>query len=105
MMAEVGGIVNVSGSRIATPLAPPSPGSTPMMVPSRMPRTAMKMLNGVIATWKPRSRFSSPMRSVSEPGLDGALRHRHEEPPLEDDERHEGHEHRHDHHRTPVVMP
>src|SRR5439155_1109986 len=26
MIAEVGGIVNVSGSRIATPLAPPSPG-------------------------------------------------------------------------------
>ena len=31
MIAEVGGIVNVSGSRIATPLAPPRPGSTPMM--------------------------------------------------------------------------
>ena len=37
MMAEVGGIVKVSGSRIATPLAPPRPGSTPMMTPSRMP--------------------------------------------------------------------
>ena len=37
MMAEVGGMVNVSGSRMATPLAPPSPGSTPMMVPSAMP--------------------------------------------------------------------
>jgi hypothetical protein len=49
MMADVGGIVNVSGSRIATPLAPPSPGSTPMMVPSVMPTTATKRLNGVIA--------------------------------------------------------
>ena len=37
MMAEVGGMLNVSGSRIATPLAPPSPGKTPMMTPSRMP--------------------------------------------------------------------
>ena len=41
MIAEVGGIVNVSGSRIATPFAPPSPGSTPMMVPSTMPITAI----------------------------------------------------------------
>ena len=31
MIAEVGDIEKVSGSRIATPLAPPSPGSTPMM--------------------------------------------------------------------------
>ena len=30
MIAVVGGIVNVSGSRMATPLAPPRPGSTPM---------------------------------------------------------------------------
>ena len=49
MIAEVGGIVNVSGSRIATPLAPPSPGRTPMMVPSVMPTTAMNRLNGVMA--------------------------------------------------------
>ena len=60
MIAEVGGIVNVSGKRIATPLAPPRPGKTPMMVPSRIPTTAMKRLNGVTATWKPRKRFSSP---------------------------------------------
>ena len=33
MIAEVGGIVNVSGSRIAMPFAPPRPGSTPMMTP------------------------------------------------------------------------
>ena len=39
MIAEVGGIVNVSGSRIATPFAPPRPGSTPMMTPSMMPTT------------------------------------------------------------------
>ena len=37
MIAEVGDIEKVSGSRIATPLAPPRPGSTPMMTPSTMP--------------------------------------------------------------------
>src|SRR2546430_16940033 len=45
MIADVGGIVNVSGSRKAIPLAPPSPCSTPKMVPSGMPTTAMKRLN------------------------------------------------------------
>ena len=44
MIAEVGGIVNVKGSRIATPFAPPSPGSTPMMVPRTMPTTATPRL-------------------------------------------------------------
>ena len=37
MIAEVGDMLNVSGSRIATPLAPPRPGSTPMITPSTMP--------------------------------------------------------------------
>jgi len=64
MMADVGGMVNVSGSRIATPLAPPRPGSTPMMVPRVMPTTAMKRLKGVIAIWKPSRMFSKPMGSV-----------------------------------------
>ena len=49
MIAEVGGIVKVTGSRMATPLAPPNPGSTPMIVPRRMPTTAINRLNGVIA--------------------------------------------------------
>ncbi len=44
MMAEVGGIEKVSGRRMATPLAPPSPGSTPMIVPSAMPTTARNRL-------------------------------------------------------------
>jgi hypothetical protein len=61
MIAEVGGMVKVSGKRMATPLAPPSPGSTPMMVPSMMPSTATNRLNGVTATEKPRTRFSKPM--------------------------------------------
>ena len=39
MIADVGFIENVSGSRIATPFAPPSPGSTPINTPSVMPTT------------------------------------------------------------------
>jgi hypothetical protein len=39
MMAEVGGMLKVRGSRIATPLAPPRPGNTPMTTPSTMPIT------------------------------------------------------------------
>ena len=53
MIAEVGGIVNVSGSRIATPFAPPSPGSTPMITPSTTPTNISIRLNGVSATLKP----------------------------------------------------
>ena len=37
MIAEVGFMLKVSGSRMATPLAPPRPGSTPMSTPSVMP--------------------------------------------------------------------
>ena len=44
MIAEVGGIEKVSGSRIATPLAPPRPGSTPMITPSVMPIIIRRML-------------------------------------------------------------
>ena len=36
-IAEVGDIVKVSGSRMATPLAPPRPGSTPISTPRMMP--------------------------------------------------------------------
>jgi hypothetical protein len=61
MIAEVGFMENVSGSRIATPLAPPRPGSTPMTVPSVMPSTASPRLAGCSATEKPRSRFSQPI--------------------------------------------
>src|SRR3982750_2865786 len=90
MIAEVGGMRNVSGSRMATPFAPPSPGRTPMIVPSVMPTTAIIRLNGVIATWKPPMMFSKPI-SVAAPGFHGSLRKRDQEPALE---HHEG-RHRH----------
>ncbi len=37
MIAETGDMEKVSGNRIATPFAPPRPGSTPMSTPSAMP--------------------------------------------------------------------
>src|SRR3981081_968620 len=43
---EVGDIENVNGSRIATPLAPPRPGSTPIMTPSMIPTSITRRLNG-----------------------------------------------------------
>ena len=60
MMAEVGVIVKVSGSKIATPLAPPRPGSTPMSTPSTMPTTMSSMFMGVSTTANPwNSEFNS----------------------------------------------
>jgi len=38
MIAEVGSIEKVSGSRMATPLAPPRPGRTPIRTPRMTPR-------------------------------------------------------------------
>jgi hypothetical protein len=51
--AEVGGMVNVNGSRIAMPLAPPRPGNTPINTPSTTPITISIRLNGVSATENP----------------------------------------------------
>ena len=53
MMAEVGGMVKVSGNKIAMPFAPPKPGNTPMMTPSVTPTNINIKLMGVIATEKP----------------------------------------------------
>ena len=61
-MAEVGDIVKVSGSRIATPLAPPRPGSTPISTPRMMPTNIRPMFIGVRMTPKPcMSALSSAM--------------------------------------------
>jgi hypothetical protein len=50
MMALVGSMLKVSGSRMATPLGPPSPGSTPTTMPSSTPRSMNMMLWNVSAT-------------------------------------------------------
>src|SRR5215813_9072339 len=105
MIAEVGDIEKVSGSRIATPLAPPSPGSTPTMTPSRMPMHISRILYGCRTTAKPWNRLTiSSIRrfpdrvpprpaalvlvlrslcSKPEPVLDRSLGQRYEEPLLE----------------------
>src|SRR4051812_134506 len=110
MIADVGGIENVSGSRMATPFAPPRPGSTPISTPSRMPTSMNSRFFQVSATAKPCIRFAtssteSPSKcggpghrravrrggSVAEQVLERPLGQRDQEPHLEqqeDDDRH-----------------
>jgi len=52
-MAEVGSIVKVSGSRIATPFGPPNPGSTPTKMPSTSPTIITARVFHVSKTAKP----------------------------------------------------
>ena len=52
-IAEVGSIVKVSGSRIATPLGPPSPGKTPTKMPSTSPTIISTSVFHVSRTAKP----------------------------------------------------
>src|SRR5438128_7444443 len=66
-MAEVGSMVKVSGSRIATPLGPPSPGSTPTKIPSTSPTIISASVFQVSSTAKPCIR--RPKASISRPGL------------------------------------
>src|SRR3954468_24501014 len=60
MIADVGCIENVSGSRMATPFGPPKPGSTPTMTPISMPTSIRPTLYQVSTTPKP---FSSSLNS------------------------------------------
>src|ERR1035438_10215749 len=96
-IAEVGSIVKVSGSRIATPFGPPSPGSTPTKMPSTRPtiinasvfhviRTAKPCSNRPKASIRDLSRFAHAL--VAEGRLERALRHDDVEGDIE------GHEHR-----------
>src|SRR6185312_7850459 len=95
MMADVWppgccAIVNVSGRRIATPFAPPSPGSTPMMTPRMIPANISIRLNQESATSKPpiRCPISSiaALSGVPEGRLERALGQRNLEPDLEHQE-------------------
>ncbi len=61
-MAAVGSIVNVSGSRIATPFGPPRPGSTPTKMPSVRPTIINPRIFQVRSTLKPIS--SRPKASI-----------------------------------------
>ena len=66
MIAEVGFMLKVSGSRMATPLAPPRPGSTPMSTPSTMPTIISRKFMGVSTTAKPwNNALSSSISQIS----------------------------------------
>src|SRR5712671_5922814 len=99
MIAAVGDMEKVSGRRIATPLAPPNPGSTPMMTPSTMPTNISSRLNGWMTTakpWKRSTKLPIFLRflarfSIAEQRFDGTLGQRDEEPVLEEEEDHERH--------------
>src|SRR5258708_22342962 len=62
-IAEVGSMVKVSGSRIATPLGPPSPGSTPTKMPSTRPTIISSSVFHVSRTAKPC--MSRPKASIT----------------------------------------
>ena len=53
MIAEVGDMAKVSGSRIATPLAPPRPGSTPISMPRNEADQHVEDVHGSASTPKP----------------------------------------------------
>src|SRR5262245_30538414 len=96
MIAEVAppgceAIENVSGSRIATPFAPPSPGSTPMITPRTIPASISIRLNHDRATAKPpiRALISCIALGEPEPRFERALGQRYLEPDLEHQEKHE----------------
>src|SRR6266581_3320823 len=62
-------IENVRGSRMATPFAPPKPGSTPMMIPRMTPTNISSRLSGDSATPNP---CSSALTSSTQPLFPGA---------------------------------
>src|SRR3954467_7832534 len=97
----------VSGSRIATPLAPPRPGSTPMMMPSTTPMNMSSRLNGDRATPKPCiSAWISSTCSSTQPErrLERALGQRHAEPDLESQEKCDADADGHGHDLEPGVL-
>src|SRR5258706_13357255 len=94
-MAEVGSIVKVSGRRIATPLGPPRPGSTPTKMPSTRPPIIRARIFQVSRTLKPWT--GSPKASIAltpEQGFDRSLGHDDVEGDLEGGEHNEREEER-----------
>src|SRR5580698_9872273 len=94
-MAEVGSMVKVSGSRIATPFGPPRPGSTPTKMPSTRPTIISASVFQVSRTAKPcRSRPKASMTltglSVAEGRFERPFRHDDVERDVEGDEHDRG---------------
>src|SRR5919197_1663058 len=83
-------IEKVSGSRIATPFAPPSPGSTPMMTPRMMPTNMNATFLKLSATTKPWSNASISAIALAhaQRRLERPLGQRHQEPDFEDEKEH-----------------
>src|SRR5437016_9270722 len=92
-MAEVGSMVKVSGSRIATPFGPPRPGSTPTKIPSTRPTIISARIFQVSRTAKPCSsnpKASIPAVLTTESRFDRPLWHDHIEGDIEGDEHDRG---------------
>src|SRR5215471_107239 len=86
-MAVVGSIVKVSGSRMATPFGPPSPGNTPTKMPSTSPMIIKTSVLNVSRTLKPWSRRpNASIALVTEECCERPLRHDHVEGDVEGDE-------------------
>src|SRR5919197_4877177 len=83
-------IEKVSGSRIATPFAPPSPGSTPMMTPRMMPTNMNATFLKLSATTKPwaSASISAIALAHAQRRLERPLGQRHQEPDFEDEKEH-----------------
>src|SRR5882762_4073370 len=96
-MAEVGSMLKVSGSRIATPFGPPRPGSTPTKMPSTSPTIIRASIFHVIRTAKPcskRPKASMAIFLVTEGRFERALRHDNVEGYVEGDEHDRGEDER-----------
>src|SRR5437879_3326560 len=92
-IAEVGSMVKVSGSRIATPFGPPRPGNTPTKMPSTSPTIIRASIFHVSRTAKPcskRPKASMAIFLVSEGRFERALRHDDVEGYVEGDEHDRG---------------
>src|SRR5689334_11913913 len=93
-MADVGSIVKVSGSRMATPFGPPRPGNTPTKMPSTSPTIIRSSVFHVRRTAKPwirRPNASIAIASVPEGRFQRPFRHDDVEGNIERDE-HRGRE-------------
>src|SRR5512134_2522733 len=96
----------VSGSRLATPLAPPSPGSTPMITPRITPMNIRPTMAGVRATPNPCiSDWISSMSAQAEEVFQRPLGQRHLEPLLEHQVEHDRRAGAHRQHLPPRVLP
>src|SRR6266850_2063425 len=103
-------IEKVSGRRIATPLAPPSPGSTPMMTPSTMPTNISARFLKLSATTKPCSSdwissINARPSAHAQQVLERPFRQRHLEPDLEDQEKDHAVADADDGHLPPRILP